>query len=87
MLLYFINIGFISTIYAQIFEFDAEDYYEPEEIEEKNPRTNSEDAFTTNSKDIENKPSLSSSSNSEDADKETCIEDGQILKMQIKRLV
>jgi hypothetical protein len=33
MILYIINTGFISTSYAQIFEFDEEDYYENEEEE------------------------------------------------------
>ena len=35
MILYIINTGFISTSYAQIFEFDEEDYYENEEEEKK----------------------------------------------------
>ena len=77
MLLYFSNIGFISTSYAQIFEFDEGDYYESKEKEKNTPpTTNSKDtATTTNLKDIENKPSPSATS--EDTDKETCI-DGPI---------
>src|SRR5687768_4340165 len=67
LLLYIIIIDFIPISYAQIFEFEDEDYYESKEKKEENPPTT-----TTNSKDKSAKP------NSEDTDKDTCIDGNRI---------
>jgi hypothetical protein len=44
-------ISLISITYAQVFEFNAEDYYDS--VENK-PDSNSEDFSTTNSEDLDN---------------------------------
>ena len=50
IILYVVSTGFISIIYAEVFEFNEEDYYASDQsISEKNP------------------------ANSEDIDKENCI--------------
>src|SRR5215213_436482 len=61
-----ISINFISTINAQVFEFNEEDYFSSEEKEEKEEEE--ENTPTTNSKDA------SATANSEDTDKEVCID-------------
>ena len=65
--LIFISINFISTINAQEFEFNEEDYFSFEE-DEGDGEGEGKDATTTNSEDV------SATTNAEDTDdKETCI--------------